>query len=76
MKTTAMQELINWLYNMEEEDIDIIELIEKVDSLLDKERDQIVDAWVDGVESEPLSRVLGEVYYNKTYGLPFNPNLN
>lgn len=36
-------------------------------SLFDLERDQIVNAWCDGVEDEPMSRIRAEEYFNKTY---------
>jgi hypothetical protein len=34
---------------------------------LEKERDQIVDAWCAGIENEPMSKIHGEKYFNKKY---------
>lgn len=71
-----MQHLIEWVLEIDFQELTMTEIMEKFDSLLDKEKEQIIDAWVDGVEEEPLSRILGNAYYNKTYRKPFNHNLN
>ena len=67
---TAMQELIHWLkIGWKDEDIDTI--IKKADMLIEKEKEQIKDAWINGDEDGFTwgedNKILSEQYYNETY---------
>jgi hypothetical protein len=60
MKKTAMQELYDWV---EQRDFYISKECLKV--LLEKEKEQIIQAWI--VSDNPLQRMEAEKYYNITY---------
>ena len=60
MKKTAMQELYDWV---EQRDFYISKEWLKV--LLEKEKEQIIQAWI--VSDNPLQRMEAEKYYNITY---------
>jgi hypothetical protein len=38
-----------------------------LNTYLEQERNQIVDAWCAGVEDEPMSRLYAEKYFNENY---------
>ena len=68
-KQTAMQELIHWL-NSGWMDEDIEAVIKKAEMLLEKEREQIKDAYTDGCIGELYelnAYYTSEKYYNQTY---------
>lgn len=69
---TAMQELIDEMtYMLTEGERSIYALREKARKLLEKEKQQIMDAWVDGDNSDCLSEQdssdFAERYYNETF---------
>jgi hypothetical protein len=62
---TAMQELIEWIESNE-----IVynkELILKLKELLEKEKEQIIDAYYGNIDGVFGYREEGEEYYNQTY---------
>ena len=70
---TAMQELIEW-YNQEHfvKTTFHIQLLNKFESLLEKEKEQIIDAYENGVGHENERNLSGEFtcaeqYYNQTF---------
>lgn len=65
---TAMQELIEWLndYPTNVPTIHKSAVISKAESMLEKEKEQIADAWEDGV-SMMNTIIDGEEYYNETF---------
>ena len=75
---TAMQELIHWLkIGWKDEDIDTI--IKKADMLIEKEKEQIKDAFTDGCIGELYelnSYYTSEKYYNQTYKQQDNEDRN
>jgi Trp operon repressor len=69
---TAMQELIEWLLEQDEMLMSKtrMTIVAKADSLLEKEKDQIMNAWVMGVADAyeiPPSDKTAKGYYNQTY---------
>ena len=69
---TAMQELMQWM-----EDTEFMvnkAFIEKVNECLEKEKEQIIEARIDGItcaaafQEMPSKYTTGEQYYNETYG--------
>jgi len=68
-KQTAMQDLIHWLKcGWMDEDIEAV--IKKAEILLEKEKEQIKDAFTDGCIGELYelnAYYTSEKYYNKTY---------
>ena len=76
---TPMQELIEWtdkLISILPEDSigvrnQLIIVREKTESLLEKEKEQIMDAWIEGGGCSYLSiesdMILAEEYYNETF---------
>lgn len=67
-KKTAMKELIHWLKcGWMDENIEAV--IRKAEILLEKEKDQIKDAYIICEDSGTLeeSKVYAEQYYNRTY---------
>jgi hypothetical protein len=64
MKQTAVQELLQWVRATMPMDLDTPQMIEtKIQSLLEKEKQQIINA----VEWDYKSN-MGEVYYESMYG--------
>jgi hypothetical protein len=63
---TAMQELIEW-YQKEHfvKTTFHIQLLNKFESLVEKEKEQIINAWI--ATDNELQRLAAEKYYNKTY---------
>lgn len=70
---TAMQELIKWVRNTFPMDLDYPRMIEsKATELLDKEKEQIMDAYLEGFGRGLLAdntkpSQTDEQYYTKTY---------
>jgi hypothetical protein len=68
-KQTSMQDLIHWLKcGWMDEDIEAV--IKKAEMLLEKEKEQIKDAYTDGCIGELYelnAYYTSEKYYNKTY---------
>jgi hypothetical protein len=63
---TAMQEMLEWTRKTFPMDLDTPRLIEdKVQELLEKEKEQIIDAWI--ATDNELRRLSAEKYYNQTY---------
>ena len=75
-KQTAMQELIYWLKSgWMDEDIEAV--IKKAEMLLEKETEQIKDAFTDGCIGELYelnAYYTSEKYYNQTYKQQDNDN--
>ena len=68
-KQTAVQELIYWLKSgWMDEDVDTV--IKKAQQLLEIEKEQITEAYLQGLYSEIKMRgeKQSEQYYNETYG--------
>jgi hypothetical protein len=65
---TAMQELIEWFYNRPEYDktSEGYEIMEKAKELLEKEKEQIIDAYINGYTSYD-SEMSGFEYYTQTH---------
>jgi hypothetical protein len=67
---TAMQELLEWVRATLPMDLDTPMLIEeKIKSLLEKEKEQIENAYDKGQESEwhKSMGLMGDHYYNETF---------
>ncbi len=70
---TAMQELLELCKHYQATFQNPIgEIVKKIESeLLEKEKEQIMDAWIEGGEcgylSQESDRVLAEQYYNETF---------
>ena len=66
---TAMQELMEWFYNRPEYDktSEGYEIMVMAELLLQKEREQIIEAFVNGKNKPRHIFQLGEQYYNQTY---------
>lgn len=69
---TAMQELLEWVRATLPMDLDTPMLIEeKIESLLEKEKQQIIDARVDGdtwsTAIKEMRTAYAELYYNETF---------
>ena len=63
-KQTPMQEMLEWVRVTLPMDLDTSRLIEeKVISLLEKEKEQIIDAY----EVSHISMMTAEQYYNETF---------
>ena len=60
---SAMQELIEWLKFYDNEPIKPIILKAQIQSLLEKEKENIVTSWNDG----KVSMMSGEQYFNETF---------
>ena len=62
---TAMNELLSWVRKTLPMDLDTPRMIEdKIESLLEKEKEQICDSYVEGLEGLYMG---AEEYYNKTF---------
>ena len=68
---TAMQEMLEWTRRTLPMDLDTPRMIEaKIESLLEKEKEQIKIAYIDGCLGEMYelsATYTAEEYYNKTY---------
>jgi hypothetical protein len=69
---TAMQEMLEWTRRTLPMDLDTPRMIEaKIESLLAKEKEQIIDARIDGDENHTFNSQMIESYandyYNETY---------
>lgn len=63
-----MQEMLKWVRKTLPMDLDTPRMIEeKIESLLEKEKEQIIDAFDKGYNYD-LFNGGGEKYYNETYG--------
>jgi hypothetical protein len=64
---TAMQEMLEWTRKTFPMDLDTPRMIEdKIESLLEKEKEQIADAFSKGVDRDYIHF---EDYYNQTYNI-------
>ena len=59
---TAMQELFEWLENSSDIENDILDWETVKTNALEKEKEQIIEAFIDGEDGVPA-----EEYYNQTY---------
>ena len=59
---TAMQELFEWLENSSDIENDILDWETVKTNALEKEKEQIIEAFIDGEDGVPA-----EQYYNQTY---------
>jgi hypothetical protein len=72
---TAMQELIDWLNNYPTEipTIHKSAILAKAESLLEEEKEQIIDARVDGdtwsTAIKEMRTAYAELYYNETFNI-------
>lgn len=66
---TAMQEMLEWTRRTFPMDLDTPRMIEdKIESLMAKEKDQIIDAyWASYQEGQYSGDKTAEEYYNETY---------
>jgi hypothetical protein len=72
---TAMQELMDWTFHFQDEMISANEVIIKAHKLLEKEKEQIIEAYDRGYKACDLDEALeinktmfsGERHYNQTY---------
>jgi hypothetical protein len=65
---TAMQEMLEWLRKTFPMDLDSSLMIEQmIESLLEKEKEQIIDAYYGNIDGVFGYREEGEEYYNQTY---------
>jgi hypothetical protein len=62
---TAMQELMDYLN--EDEFTGICDIRDKVEEYLEKEKEQIIDAYYGNIDGVFGYREEGEQYYNQTY---------
>jgi hypothetical protein len=78
---TAMQEMLEWTRKTFPMDLDTPRMIEnKIESLLEKEKEQIITAFEVGYKSCDLDETFeinrklasGELHYNKTYNQTYN----
>lgn len=67
---TALQQFIKWGDEMLKKNphtrLSFAEAIDKAEQLLDKEKEQIINAWM--AENNELQRLAAEYYYEETYG--------
>jgi hypothetical protein len=70
---TAMQEFLEWLENSSDVQNDILNWRIVKENALEKEKEQIINAYEDGKENQRESitniykYIIGEYYYNQTY---------
>ena len=67
-----MQELLEWVRATLPMDLDTPRIIEqKIESMLEKEKEVIMDAYISGDDSDCLqeqeARMFAQVYYNETF---------
>jgi hypothetical protein len=66
---TAMQEMLEWTRKTFPMDLDTPRMIEdKIESLLEVEKEQIVKAYLEGESDGDHLDNSGENYYSQTYG--------
>ena len=64
---TSMQELLEWVRATLPMDLDTPQMIEqKIESMLEKEKEQIMDAYMEGGDWESLPQPRFDNYYNET----------
>ena len=70
MNKTALQQYIEWGNQMigdhPAKTLSFYEAIDKAEEMLELEKQQIKDAWMDGMEGI-LHEIAAEQYYNETY---------
>ena len=69
MAKTAMQELIEWIDNTDNH-IDILDVRNKAAELLEKEKQMIMNSWMDGKENKQFGYDVfddAEKYYTYTF---------
>ena len=70
MNKTALQQFIEWGNQMigdhPAKTLSFYEAIDKAEEMLELEKQQIKDAWMDGMEGI-LHEIAAEKYYNETY---------
>ena len=69
---TAMQEMLEWVRSTMPMDLDAVLLLEeKIKSLMEKEKMQIINARIDGdtwsTAIKEMRTTYAELYYNETY---------
>ncbi len=64
---TAIQELIEWTNQYEGKMISADQVILKAYKMLEKEKEQIIDAYYGNIDGVFGYREEGEEYYNQTY---------
>ena len=69
MSKTAIQEAIEDIkgYRTFDEVIHVSFIVALLNTYLEKERNQIVEAWCAGLENEPMSRLYAEKYFYSKY---------
>ena len=67
---TAMNELLLWVRKTLPMDLDYPRMIEeKIESLIPKEKEQIIDAYIEASPRfEDITKEAAEQYYNETFG--------
>jgi hypothetical protein len=63
---TAMQEFIEWVEHWKNEPLSEFQQ-SKIKELLEKEKEQIIDAYYGNIDGVYEYRKAGEEYYNQTY---------
>jgi predicted kinase len=66
---TVLQELISELKSIESYDSIVQGIIKRAESKLEKEKQQIIDAYYGNIDGVYGYREAGEEYYNQTYNL-------
>jgi hypothetical protein len=64
---TVLQELISELKSIESYDSIVQGIIKRAESKLEKEKEQIIDAYYGNIDGVYGYREAGEEYYNQTY---------
>jgi hypothetical protein len=65
---TSMQELLEWVRATLPMDLETPQMIEqKIESMLEKEKEQIMDAYMEGGDWESLPQPRFDNYYNQTF---------
>jgi len=65
---TSMQELLEWVRATLPMDLDTPQMIEqKIETMLKKEKEQIMDAYMEGGDWESLPQPRFDNYYNATF---------
>jgi len=64
---TAMQELIEWTNQYEGKMISANQVVLKAYKMLEKEKEQIIDAYYGNIDGVFGYREEGQEYYNQTY---------
>ena len=70
---TPIQEMLEWVRATLPMDLDTPRLIErKIESMLEKEKQQIMDAYMEGGDWESLPQPRFDNYYNQTFNTKDN----